>query len=112
MTKLTEKEIEARVNQVVEEVKRDFRYKGYLQSPAWKSKRKRKLLVENYTCEHCGYCSFDFHIVEIPLDVHHKTYKNLGNEPMSDLVVLCRNCHEKLHGRKFTQDKIHIQKGV
>lgn len=31
------------------------------------------------------------------LNVHHKNYKNLGNETDKDLVVLCENCHKKLH---------------
>jgi len=33
------------------------------------------------------------------LDVHHKSYKNLGNERMEDLIFLCEKCHGDLHGR-------------
>jgi len=32
------------------------------------------------------------------LDVHHKTYENYGDERPEDLVVLCRSCHQKVHG--------------
>lgn len=33
------------------------------------------------------------------LDVHHRTYKNRGNEKFADLIVLCRACHSKHHGK-------------
>ena len=29
--------------------------------------------------------------------VHHKTYNNIGKEPLSDLVALCKECHERVH---------------
>ena len=29
--------------------------------------------------------------------VHHKTYCNIGKEPLSDLVALCEECHERVH---------------
>ena len=47
-------------------------------------------------CADCGG-------VTSTLDVHHKTYRHLGRERMSDLVGLCRVCHEALHGRKFKE---------
>ena len=40
-------------------------------------------------CEACGYSR--------KLQVHHKTYERLGKERNSDLVLLCRDCHESLH---------------
>lgn len=44
-------------------------------------------------------------------DVHHKTYDNVGREPLSDLVSLCRECHEKKHIRnsksEFDLDREH-----
>jgi hypothetical protein len=33
------------------------------------------------------------------LEVHHRTYDNLGAELVSDLVVLCHSCHELHHKR-------------
>ena len=29
--------------------------------------------------------------------VHHKTYDNIGKEPLEELVALCEDCHYKLH---------------
>lgn len=96
MAKLTPEEIDRKV----EEIAFRCKYEGYMQSKRWFAKRKHKLLVANYTCERCGYCSYTA-AVDIPLDVHHKTYEHLGDEPLEDLEVLCRRCHTQHHGRTF-----------
>jgi hypothetical protein len=31
------------------------------------------------------------------LDLHHKTYKRLGKERLTDLCRLCRYCHKQVH---------------
>lgn len=31
------------------------------------------------------------------MDVHHKTYRNFGNEKVSELTHVCRQCHQKIH---------------
>lgn len=31
------------------------------------------------------------------LELHHRTYKNLGNERLMDLVPVHRECHELIH---------------
>jgi 5-methylcytosine-specific restriction endonuclease McrA len=92
MAKLTPEEIERKV----EEIARRCKYEGYLRSKKWQAKRTAKLFHANHTCEKCGYSSLTSP-VEIPLDVHHKTYERLGDELMSDLSVLCRHCHQGLH---------------
>lgn len=61
----------------------------YLESPHWKEKRKSLLDRDGDLCV-CG---------KHAIYVHHKTYENLGAEPLSDLVALCRNCHDGYHGR-------------
>jgi hypothetical protein len=63
-----------------------FNYHEYLRSPQWKEKRKAALARANYRCLMCN--SPD------NLDVHHRTYKNIGNEREEDLAVLCRTCHD------------------
>jgi 5-methylcytosine-specific restriction endonuclease McrA len=30
-------------------------------------------------------------------DLHHASYANLGHEPDTELVPMCRGCHEDLH---------------
>jgi cytochrome c len=32
------------------------------------------------------------------LEIHHKTYKNIFNEKMEDLELLCHSCHQQEHG--------------
>lgn len=29
--------------------------------------------------------------------LHHRTYKNLGNERLMDLVPVCQDCHDLIH---------------
>ena len=68
-------------------------YHQYIQSPEWAAKREQKFA---HSGRHCQLCrSTD------RLNVHHNTYDRLGREEMSDLVVLCKPCHEKFHGRTF-----------
>lgn len=64
-------------------------YYNYLKSPEWKSKRD---LVMQRACNICEGC-----LKEIAIDVHHKTYANIFNEFLFELVALCRGCHEKIH---------------
>ena len=68
-------------------------YKEFLESIYWKiisstiKHRAKK-------CQMCGK--------RTGLQVHHKNYNNHGQElqNMSDLVVLCRDCHKKIHNLK------------
>jgi hypothetical protein len=31
---------------------------------------------------------------DVQLDVHHNTYERLGGEEISDVIPLCRECHQ------------------
>ena len=66
------------------------RYRWYLQSDAWKTKRKAVLRAAGYRCRRCGASA---------TEVHHETYKRIYNEQMSDLTALCGNCHKTAHTR-------------
>jgi hypothetical protein len=69
-------------------------YMAYLLSPEWASVRERYRTSEsNKLPQKCVVCS-DSHF-----DLHHRTYKRLGAELLSDLVPLCRLHHEELHRR-------------
>ena len=68
-------------------------YTDYMQSKAWDKKRIKRLKKDNFTCQQCG-------ATNKPLDVHHLTYKRFKHERMSDLKSLCRDCHEKAHGKR------------
>lgn len=60
-------------------------YAGYIKSSAWYAKRDLKLRKSGYKCWWCG--------TSYNLEVHHLTYERLGNERLSDLMVLCHDHH-------------------
>ena len=62
---------------------------AYLDSKAWQKLRKKVFDRDNNECVYCG--SMD------SLNCHHITYARLGNEKLSDLTTLCRECHGELH---------------
>lgn len=62
-------------------------YEEYKQSPAWHQKRELVRERDKSLCV-CGAQA---------TEVHHKTYKNIGKELLSDLVALCKECHEREH---------------
>lgn len=75
-------------------------YAEYLNSEHWKN--IRNLLLEN--TKTCSKCKKEFS--KSYLRIHHKSYKNLGNENINeDLQVLCNSCHKKLHARKNKKRK-------
>jgi 5-methylcytosine-specific restriction endonuclease McrA len=72
-------------------------YEAYVASPHWRSIRQsvleaQRTRLQRNMCEGCGSDGGGF-------DVHHKTYERLGNELVEDCQVLCKQCHDKLHGR-------------
>lgn len=69
-------------------------YRDYLQTPEWQNKRAEKLNQAHHRCELC-YSNKRLH-------VHHKTYARRGKEDLSDLIVLCANCHAKFHDKTVT----------
>lgn len=65
------------------------KYKDYLRSPEWKAKRKELFSLRGKKCERCTATK--------QLHIHHLTYKNIFNEPLEDLQILCKFCHKKEH---------------
>lgn len=67
-------------------------YKDYIRSDAWRSVKKRYLQSKNpkeyYGC--LAPYEWFFHF-------HHRTYKNLGNENLRDIIPVCPRCHELIH---------------
>lgn len=66
-------------------------YQEYLNTDHWKELRNLALKAAKYRCEVCDS--------DGKLNVHHKHYKTRGAESLSDLVVLCHDCHAKFHGK-------------
>lgn len=74
-------------------------YREYLLSDHWLRTRKwffysgyvsREPVSGVLVCSRC-------HQPAKPPNVHHKTYQNLGHEPLTDLELLCRDCHSREH---------------
>lgn len=65
-------------------------YVEHLASVDWQVVRADVLQRAQYRCEECS--------LPWGLQVHHKTYENLGHETLDDLICLCNDCHKKTHG--------------
>lgn len=75
----------------------------YLPSPEWQDRRKQAIERANGRCAHCSATE--------RLQVHHVTYRNIGNERPEDLLVLCRRCHRIEHGLiREHRNKIRLSK--
>lgn len=74
-------------------------YKKYLKSYEWQIKRERALKYAGYRCQICNS--------EVRLEVHHRTYDNLGDEQPSDLTVLCHDCHKR-HSDRMQKPNIQM----
>jgi hypothetical protein len=69
---------------------RTMPYQEYLRTPEWRRRRERKLDQADRRCQLCNRHHRS-------LNVHHRTYENLGEELDGDLIVLCRACHGTFH---------------
>tara|TARA_R100000152_G_C6736643_1_gene160760 strand:+ start:74 stop:667 length:594 start_codon:yes stop_codon:yes gene_type:complete len=78
-------------------------YQEYLRTNHWKALKKRfyksQLFKSNKKCgeawgmdSSCMSCR-----CKNNLQVHHNTYKRLGQEYLRDLVALCDKCHQAVH---------------
>jgi len=68
-------------------------YKNYLKTKHWKYKRISIYRKYDRRCTKCGEA---FQLIDS--NVHHLTYERVGNELDEDLVLLCKECHKKVHG--------------
>lgn len=69
-------------------------YKTYMRSDAWRLKERERMQIDGFCCVMCGRPAARCKT----LQVHHITYKRLGNEnALTDLVTLCGSCHRKIH---------------
>ena len=74
-------------------------YLEYLNSKEWRSKRLKVLERDKYVCQSC--------LSAEAKEVHHITYKHLKNEPLFELVSVCKPCHLNItrmdNGEDFTR---------
>jgi hypothetical protein len=67
-------------------------YRAVLASDRWRWVRAEAVRRAGYRCERCGAPG--------RLDGHHwRGYRMLGHEAPEDVVMLCRACHNRAHGR-------------
>ena len=79
-------------------VKHSAEYERYMRSEAWERKRSERLELDGNRCVMCGRPNGLQKDGATPiLQVHHIHYRNLGHEPMEDLVSLCPTCHKRIH---------------
>lgn len=70
-------------------------YEPYLNSDEWKSKRDLVLKRDSFLCQSC--------LTSKATQVHHTTYKHVFNEPLFELVSICKPCHDLI--TKLDRDK-------
>lgn len=70
-------------------------YQAYLRSDHWRELSAAKIEDVNFRCERCRR--------KTGLEVHHKHYKTLGRERLTDIEALCRSCHEKHHAAELAR---------
>ena len=65
-------------------------YVDYLKSREWQE--LRRLVFRFYG----GRCALNARHTK-HLETHHRTYERLGRERVDDIIVLCRDCHQRYH---------------
>lgn len=68
-----------------------LQYQEYLKSSHWRTMRRKALENAEHSCQLCNSDS--------ELNVHHRTYDRIGHERLTDVIVLCRDCHAKFHDK-------------
>lgn len=74
----------------------------YLSTSHWKKMRHKSYEYYKGECQRC-------HTV-IPIsqaEIHHRSYKNIGNEKMTDLILYCKRCHWMIHKSKHEAHSIN-----
>jgi len=62
-----------------------YSYQDYLKTEHWKKVRQEAVNRAGNRCQLCNKPG--------TLNVHHRTYENIGNELPGDLIALCGGCH-------------------
>ena len=64
------------------------KYDIYLQSDEWMARRRKALERDKHLCQSCREAGAS--------QVHHLTYAHAFNEPLFDLISVCKSCHDRL----------------
>lgn len=81
-----------------------MKYKNYIEGDGWKEKSGH-YLEENPICELCHKHK--------ATEVHHTSYKRIGEEDDKDLMSLCNRCHIGIHAMPpVIKDEIQLKKAL
>lgn len=70
-------------------------YKKYMRSKEWEQKRQQRLEIDNHKCAMCDRPESK---CKDGLQMHHISYRHLGNEDiLKEIVSLCPRCHRLIH---------------
>lgn len=73
------------------------RYKNYLESDAWASRRDRCFNEKGMKCTlRLNGCD------RAATEIHHTSYEKVGHEPLTHLEPACKSCHNKMHEEPCT----------
>jgi len=75
-----------------------YKYHRYLLSDQWKELRLHIFERDNNICQHCKLNPAE--------EVHHLTYNSIYKEPLSDLISVCRTCHQQIHKSSFFENDL------
>jgi hypothetical protein len=65
---------------------------SYLKSDLWRKKRELVMNRDGHMCQAC--------LSKKAEHVHHLSYKHWKNEPLFDLISVCKECHDSIHEKK------------
>lgn len=76
-------------------------YEETLGSPRWKQLKWRRIMCANFCCEDCGrkYRGKSVRGAMKVFELHHRHYRNVGQEELEDVKVLCSICHAIYHDK-------------
>jgi len=75
----------------------------YLRTTHWRYRASQARIAADFRCQDCG-CRRTRNRF-IVLDAHHMNYDNLWHEEARDLMVLCRRCHDRRHGKSLKRER-------
>lgn len=78
-------------------------YQDFLKSKHWELKKTQVFATQ----KQCFVCK-----TGLDLNVHHKTYSRLGDEKLTDLVILCQPCHKKVHEFHKAHKRLSLYKAT
>ena len=84
-------------------VYREMPYDEYLKTEWWQLIREMIFVKRGTSCQYCGARN-------VLVDIHHLNYGWIGDEFRNqyDLVVLCRECHERQHPERKAREKEQV----